>query len=475
MARVVPILPLSGLLRAYGSDFHRLQRLLDPLVVATLFWWVVLPRTHGGSAREDLVALLLVGVASAVVLSQGRLYQSYRQASLFSLFRRLSVSWLLVLATLLTLAFALKVSANYSRLAMLVWAGLSWLALMLSHLGGRKLLRWHRMRGGNSRLLVYWGDKEAAAAFYGRLQSCPYLGLRMAAWFCDVPPRDQSLPVGMPAWGGGLTHLRAWLEQNSVDQLVFSDGAAAQTPTTHLIQLFGDLCVPVVYAPTWAAPGMRFELERVGDQPCMDLWRPHDSLIDRQLKRAGDLLLASGALLVLSPLLLLIALAVRATSPGPALFWQDRYGLDGRRFRIAKFRTMCVQEAGDQPGLAQASRRDPRVTPLGRVLRRWSLDELPQLWNVVIGDMSLVGPRPHAVEHNEHYRRLIPGYMQRHLFKPGITGLAQVQGLRGETATLEAMQRRVAADLDYQRDWTLAGDFKILLQTLLQLRSNNAY
>ena len=127
-----------------------------------------------------------------------------------------------------------------------------------------------------------------------------YLGLRMAAWFCDVPPRDQSLPVGMPAWGGGLTHLRAWLEHNSVDQLVFSDGAAAQTPTTHLIQLFGDLCVPVVYAPTWAAPGMRFELERVGDQPCIDLWRPHDSLIDRQLKRAGDLLLASGALLVLS-------------------------------------------------------------------------------------------------------------------------------------------------------------------------------
>jgi putative colanic acid biosynthesis UDP-glucose lipid carrier transferase len=297
----------------------------------------------------------------------------------------------------------------------------------------------------------------------------------MSAWFSDLPPRDQPLPVGMPAWGGGLADLRAWLDQNSVDQLVFSDGAAAQTPTAHLIQLFGDVCVPVVYAPTWAAPGMRFELERVGDQPCMDLWRPHDSLMDRQLKRAGDLLLASGALLVFSPLLLLIALAVRATSPGPALFWQDRYGLDGRPFRIAKFRTMCVQEAGDQPGLAQASRRDPRVTPLGRVLRRWSLDELPQLWNVVIGDMSLVGPRPHAVEHNEHYRRLIPGYMQRHLFKPGITGLAQVQGLRGETATLEAMQRRVAADLDYQRDWTLAGDFKILLQTLLQLRSNNAF
>jgi putative colanic acid biosynthesis UDP-glucose lipid carrier transferase len=154
---------------------------------------------------------------------------------------------------------------------------------------------------------------------------------------------------------------------------------------------------------------------------------------------------------------------------------QDRYGLDGRRFRIYKFRTMRVLEAGDQKGLRQATRNDPRVTPVGAVLRRWSLDELPQLFNVLEGTMSLVGPRPHAVDHNEQYRRLIPGYMQRHLFKPGITGLAQVSGFRGETSTLEAMALRVAADLEYQREWSLGRDLKILVKTVLHIRSPNAY
>jgi len=157
------------------------------------------------------------------------------------------------------------------------------------------------------------------------------------------------------------------------------------------------------------------------------------------------------------------------------LFVQDRYGLDGHRFRIYKFRTMTVQEAGDVKGLQQARRNDPRVTPLGGFLRRWSLDELPQLLNVLKGDMSLVGPRPHAVAHNEQYRKLIPGYMQRHGFKPGITGLAQVQGWRGETRSVEAMVKRVESDLSYQRDWSLKLDLKIMIKTLLRLRSDNAY
>ena len=181
------------------------------------------------------------------------------------------------------------------------------------------------------------------------------------------------------------------------------------------------------------------------------------------------------ALLLLRPLLRLIAGAIALTSPGPVLYAHDRYGLDDRRFRILKFRTMRVLEAGDQQGLRQATRNDPRFTPIGGFLRRWSLDELPQLVNVLRGDMSLVGPRPHAVDHNQQYRRLIPGYMQRHAFKPGITGLAQVECLRGETSTLDLMANRVEADLRYQRDWSLKLDIKILIKTLLHLRSPNAY
>jgi putative colanic acid biosynthesis UDP-glucose lipid carrier transferase len=156
-------------------------------------------------------------------------------------------------------------------------------------------------------------------------------------------------------------------------------------------------------------------------------------------------------------------------------FVQTRYGLDGRPFSMLKFRTMTVMEPGDTIGLQQARRDDPRITPIGRVLRRWSLDELPQLFNVLGGSMSLVGPRPHAVDHNEYYRKLIPAYMQRHLFKPGMTGLAQVEGFRGETPEVQAMARRVEADLRYQREWSLGMDLRILILTLLHLRSGNAY
>ena len=171
----------------------------------------------------------------------------------------------------------------------------------------------------------------------------------------------------------------------------------------------------------------------------------------------------------------MIALAVRLSSPGPIFFRQERCGLDGKPFSVFKFRSMSVLEAGDQPDLQQATRNDPRVTPVGAFLRRWSLDELPQLFNVIRGEMSLVGPRPHALVHNDYYRQHVAGYMQRHAFKPGITGLAQVEGWRGETAELESMARRIDADLRYQRNWSLQLDIKILIRTLLHLRSPNAY
>jgi putative colanic acid biosynthesis UDP-glucose lipid carrier transferase len=178
-------------------------------------------------------------------------------------------------------------------------------------------------------------------------------------------------------------------------------------------------------------------------------------------------------LVVLSPLLILIAILIPLTSPGPVLFSQDRYGFRGKRFRILKFRTMTVMEAGDQAWLVQASRHDPRITPLDKYLRRWSLDELPQLVNVLKGEMSLVGPRPHAVDHNELYRGQITAFMQRHQFKPGMTGLAQVEGWRGETSTLQSMASRIEADLRYQRDWSLRLDVKILLRTVFGLSSPN--
>jgi putative colanic acid biosynthesis UDP-glucose lipid carrier transferase len=191
-------------------------------------------------------------------------------------------------------------------------------------------------------------------------------------------------------------------------------------------------------------------------------------------KRITDVVIASALLVAAAPVMLLIAVAIRLDSPGRILFRQDRHGLGGERIVVYKFRTMTVEENG--PHIRQATRDDPRVTRVGRFLRRTSLDELPQLINVLQGRMSLVGPRPHAVAHNDEYRKLISGYMVRHKVAPGITGLAQVSGYRGETSTLDDMRRRVQYDLEYLRHWCWLLDMKILLRTLvLVIRDKRAY
>jgi putative colanic acid biosynthesis UDP-glucose lipid carrier transferase len=466
--------PTSGLLRQYGDDLSRLQRLLDPLIATGLFLLIV-GNLPGPPYPLVLPRWLWVLLLTALILPSGNLYGSFRQASLLLLARRVTSRWMTVIGTLLLLAYFTKTSALFSREATTIWALLTWLLLLLNHVGLRKLLRHHRSRGGNARTVLYWGTAEPAAAFQAELLSSPWMGLRLVAWFSPVPEPVAGQPPHLPPCGGGLAEMRRWLQCQSADRIVFSHVPRNELSMDQLLSFFGDTCLPVIYAPRWAQPGMRFRITTVGNTPCIDLWGGESSLLDRQFKRVFDLSLAGFGVLLISPLLLVIALAVRLSSPGPILFLQDRYGLDGRRFRIFKFRTMRVMEAGDQPGLRQASRDDPRVTPVGRLLRRWSLDELPQLFNVLRGDMSLVGPRPHAVQHNELYRKQIPGYMQRHAFRPGITGLAQVEGWRGETATLEAMARRVEADLRYQHNWSFKLDVKILLKTLLRLRSPNAF
>lgn len=192
------------------------------------------------------------------------------------------------------------------------------------------------------------------------------------------------------------------------------------------------------------------------------------------LKRAMDVLVAGGALLFFAPLLALIAVLIKLESPGPVLFRQSRGGLNGQAFTIFKFRSMRCQENGAK--VVQAQRDDDRITTVGRIIRKTSIDELPQLLNVLKGDMSIVGPRPHALAHDEHYGALIPNYHLRFRTRPGLTGLAQIKGLRGGTSEVEAMAARVDADNEYIERWTLSGDIKILLMTVPHLlMAENAY
>ena len=464
----------AGLLRLRGGDIARIQSLFDPLAITSLFVVFdcssVAPHPDSG-----LPPWCWVGLCVIVLLRRAGIYGSYRSRSLFTLARRVTSSWLLVLMALLLLSFATKTTASYSRLDTSLWALSSLFLLLASHVGLRKLLRFHRSRGGNSRTILYWGLPEAAASFANEVEANSWMGLKILAWFGPEPPSSNFSTHVLPSFGGNHTHMRRWLENNAVDRIVFSHVTRDGFEMADLLRIFGDTSVPVVYAPAWASPSMHFTVDQVGSQSCIDLWGSPQLFSDRQFKRCFDLFLACSGVILIFPLLLVIALAVKISSPGPVLFRQERYGLDGERFLVYKFRSMCVLEAGDQPGLQQAIRNDPRVTQVWAFLRRWSLDELPQLLNVIKGEMSLVGPRPHAVEHNEYYRQHVAGYMQRHAFKPGITGLAQVEGWRGETSDMQEMIRRVDADLRYQRNWSLKLDIKILMKTLLNLRSPNAY
>jgi putative colanic acid biosynthesis UDP-glucose lipid carrier transferase len=219
---------------------------------------------------------------------------------------------------------------------------------------------------------------------------------------------------------------------------------------------------------------MQTRFSNIGGIPVVGVCESPFSGVDSVVKTVSDFVLALLILLLLSPLMLGIALAIVLTSPGPAIFRQRRYGLNGEEIIVYKFRSMTVSEDGSR--VMQAQKNDPRVTRIGAFLRRTSLDELPQFINVLQGRMSIVGPRPHAVAHNELYRKLIRGYMLRHKVKPGITGWAQVNGWRGETEVLEKMQGRINHDLYYLRNWSLWLDLWIIMRTAwVVLQRNNAY
>ena len=464
----------NGILRQSGGDLARLQRLGDPLVAAGLFQLLV------GQYIPEPSPLLLpswlwVLALTAFLLPSGGMYGSFRQGSLKKLSIKVANRWLAVLMAILFLTYITKSSEYFGRINFAIWAISSLSLLMFSHICLRKLLRIHRIRGGNSRSILYWGSAEAASQFNSTLKCSPWLGLRLYKWFCPNPLRPDNQPNNLPPCSGGLSEMRRWLASNEVDSIVFSHLPSSEISIVELLDFLGDTCLPVIYAPHWVVKGMRFDVEQFGETYCINLWGGEHSRLNTNIKRIFDLFSAVFGLLLLAPLFLVIALSIKLSSPGPVFFAQERYGMNGKSFMLFKFRSMKVMEAGSTIGLRQATKDDPRVTPIGKFLRRWSLDELPQLINVLRGEMSIVGPRPHAVEHNESYRRLIPGYMQRHAFKPGLTGLAQVEGWRGETPTLQYMSNRIEADLRYQREWRFALDMAILLRTFISLIDTRAY
>jgi len=434
-------------------------------------WWT-------GCAWNEHLALVggVAVIVYGLLAEANGMYRSWRGVSAEQELLCVMLSWGLSVPALLTLGYLAGFLDRLPRGFILMWTGAAPALAISGRMALRALARMLRSRGFNSRRFAIVGVNELGFRLARSIEHSPEMGLKLIGFYDDRPQRRlPAIPADVGHCVGQIDQLVQQTRQREVDCIYITFPMRAEARIRGILRKLGDTTASVYIVPDFFVFEMlHSRWTSIGGLPVVSVFETPLYGIDGLLKRGLDLALASLLTVLLAPLLAAVALAVKLTSPGPVFFRQRRYGLDGREIRVWKFRSMRVCEDG--AAVAQATRNDSRVTPIGAFLRRTSLDELPQLFNVLDGSMSLVGPRPHANTHNEAYRKLIQGYMLRHKVRPGITGLAQVNGLRGETDTLEKMQRRVACDHQYIREWSLWLDLKILVKTLFVVLSRqNAY
>ncbi|HEX5649740.1 MAG TPA: undecaprenyl-phosphate glucose phosphotransferase [Steroidobacteraceae bacterium] len=382
------------------------------------------------------------------------------------------VRWAILLAALLAIAYVTKFSAHYSRRIVLTWAFVTPAMLVAVNLFFHEWMRRLMCNPENARRTVFAGYNEVSRTLARQLRMSSEYCMNVQGFFDDRGP-DRLQPNRSDQLLGRLADLPNFVKQHNVEVIFISLPVGHLKRTTELLSQIRDTTASVYYAPDIVVYDLiQSRTGTINGIPVIAMCETPIYGFRFFAKRLTDVVLSSLALLMALPLLLAIAAAIKVTSPGPVIFSQRRYGLNGEEIIVYKFRTMHVTEDGAE--ITQASRHDPRITLAGRILRKYSLDELPQLINVLQGRMSLVGPRPHAVAHNEMYRKLINGYMVRHKVLPGITGLAQVNGLRGETKSLEQMEARVRCDLEYLRNWSVGLDLQILAKTALRVWNDRA-
>jgi putative colanic acid biosynthesis UDP-glucose lipid carrier transferase len=462
-------------IRPHVSLVPLLYRLTDAgCIVAALWMALVLKgeRLHDAVAMSAAAAIILFYLAGEI----SGLYRSWLGSSSEHEVGCVLVAWIGTAFGLLAMGFLTRRWDEMSRMVVVAW-----LVLAPSLMGiTRIVVRWtqqaRRARGQGARGFAIVGVNDLAMQLARNLENAPEIGLKLVGFFDDRPAgRIPSVPAELGSHVGNLDELVEQARQGKVCTIYITFPMRAEQRIRGVLARLSDTTASVYVVPDFFV----FELlhsrwTNIGGLPAVSVFENPFYGVDGVVKRLADVALASAFLAVAAVPMAGIALAIKLTSPGPVFFRQRRYGLDGREIKVWKFRTMRVCE--DAAVVTQATKNDPRVTRIGALLRRTSLDELPQLFNVLDGSMSLVGPRPHASAHNEAYRKMIHGYMLRHKVKPGITGLAQVNGWRGETDTLYKMQRRVEFDHQYIREWSPWLDLKILFKTVLTvLRQKNAY
>ena len=447
------------------------KRLLDPFMIwglLILITWLYDEVFTG----YYMVLMIITFFISSYIYEQTNIYRTWRNGKLLAYIRDTLVGWGIIIAILLFIGYATKLSYQYSEQVILTWFLVTPFALIISHLAVRKIASSLR-KGGEARSAVIVGANDTGLNLAKRILEYPYLLMEVRGYFDDR--NETRSPADQMPLLGRVTDVAGYVRKHNIQMIFISLPMSAQPRIRKLLDELHDTTASIYFLPdVYIFDLMQARFDNVGGVPVVAICETPFYGVDSVVKTISDFVLSLLILILLFPLMLCIAIAVKLTSLGPAVFKQRRYGLNGEEIIVYKFRTMSVLEDG--AGIIQAQKNDPRLTKLGAFLRRTSLDELPQFINVLQGRMSIVGPRPHAVAHNELYRKLIRGYMLRHKVKPGITGWAQINGLRGETQDLQKMQERIEFDLHYLQNWSIWMDLWIIWRTVIVvLRRDNAY
>lgn len=438
------------------------QRVLDPIIIMGMLYLFSMIFSVPFTGYS-LVLMILAFFISSSVYQYVDPYRTWRSGRMLAYARDIFAGWTITALILVFLGSTSGLSYHYDKMVVLAWFIATPFVLLGTHLAARKIGS-EPSRDSEVRSVVIIGANEVGLKFAATIDQNPNLFMSVHGFFDDRT--EGRYPEGLRhPMLGNMSQIAAFVREHHIKMIFISQPISAQPRIRKLLDELQDTTASVYFLPDiYVFDLMQARFDNVGGMPVIAICETPFTGFNSMVKRASDIVLGGVIQLCLMPLMMLIAIAVKISSPGPVIFRQRRYGLYGEEIIVYKFRSMTVSEDGAD--IVQAKKNDQRVTRIGAFLRRSSLDELPQFINVLQGRMSIVGPRPHAVAHNEQYRKLIKGYMLRHKVKPGITGWAQVNGLRGETATLDKMEDRVRYDLDYLRNWSLWLDLWIMMRTV---------
>ena len=471
----------SGLIKPYDNKLGILANLLDILITSATLWLILCIYSIQWTNQHTLW-LLGYALLFHFFAELNGLYKSNRGANAneiqkicLSCFGVVSVIGVISFIFPITLKFIFLIDPS-EDLQFWLWMLLTPVGLILCHFTLRILIENLRKMGRNTRRVAVVGATNMGECIKVTILEDPSLGMVFKGYFDDRRVlSDERLAIETRTLSGNIKELIDLAKNGKIDIVFITLPMQAEKRIKKVLEALSDTTASVYFVPDLLVFDLlRSQWSNFNGIPVVSI---HDTPfygVDGIVKRIFDIVMASIVLLIIAIPMMIVAISIKLTSPGPVLFKQRRYGFKGEEIIVWKFRSMEVCEDGSN--ISQATKNDPRITPLGRFLRKTSIDELPQFLNVLQGRMSIVGPRPHAVAHNEQYRGQIKGYMLRHKVKPGITGWAQINGFRGETDTLEKMQGRIKYDLEYITQWSLLLDLKIFLLTIIKgFTGENAY